>query len=71
MKVRNKALGTVVNGWQVSGTAFWHSGVPLSVLSTPYSVNGNGIVQGSGRNLRALLKVPIVLVGNTISWLAI
>ena len=24
-KVRNKKLGTVVNGWQVSGTAFWHS----------------------------------------------
>jgi hypothetical protein len=46
--VRNKALGTIVNGWQVSGTAFWHSGVPFSVLSTPYSANGNGIVQGSG-----------------------
>jgi hypothetical protein len=34
-QVRNKTLGTLVNGWQVSGTAFWHSGVPFSVLSTP------------------------------------
>jgi hypothetical protein len=25
----------------------WHSGVPFSVLSTPYSANGQGIVQGS------------------------
>jgi len=48
VKVRNKALGTIVSGWQVSGTAFWHSGVPFSALSTPYSANGDGIVQGSG-----------------------
>ena len=27
---------------------FWHSGVPFSVLSTSYSANGNGIVEGSG-----------------------
>jgi hypothetical protein len=27
---------------------FWHSGVPFSVLITPYSANGQGIVQGSG-----------------------
>src|SRR5208283_794139 len=47
-KVQNKVLGTAVNGWQVSGTAFWHSGVPFSVFSTPYSANGDGIVQGSG-----------------------
>ncbi len=30
-KARNRALGRVLNGWQVSGTAFWHSGVPFSV----------------------------------------
>jgi len=41
------SLDTWLNGWQVSGTVFWHSGVPFSVLSTPYSANGNGIVQGS------------------------
>ena len=47
-KARSRALGLVVNNWQISGTAFWHSGIPFSVLSSPYSANGNGIVQGAG-----------------------
>jgi len=48
VRVRNPAMGYLLNGWQISGTVFWHSGIPFSVLSTPYSANGNGIVQGSG-----------------------
>ena len=48
VKVENGLLGYALNGWQVSGTVFWHSGIPFSVLSTPYSANGNGIVNGSG-----------------------
>ena len=48
VKLRGHALGYAFNGWQISGTAFWHSGIPFSVLSTPYSANGNGIVQGAG-----------------------
>jgi hypothetical protein len=48
VRVHNHTLGYALNGWQISGTAFWHTGVPFSVLSTPYSANGNGIVQGSG-----------------------
>jgi len=48
IKIQNHFFGHALNGWQVSGTAFWHSGVPFSVLSTPYSANGQGIVQGSG-----------------------
>ena len=48
IKVQNRLLGQALNGWQVSGTVFWHSGIPFSVLSTPYSANGNGIVNGSG-----------------------
>jgi hypothetical protein len=48
IKVRSQSLGYIANGWQLSGTVFWHSGVPFSVLSTPYSANGQGIVQGSG-----------------------
>jgi len=47
-KVKSRLLGTILNGWQISGTAFWHSGVPFSVLSAPYSAGGNGIVNGSG-----------------------
>jgi len=46
--VRSGVLGKVVNGWQVSGTVFYHSGVPFTVQSAPYSANGNGIVQGGG-----------------------
>jgi hypothetical protein len=55
LKVRSQWLGHVVNDWQLSGTMFWHSGVPFSVLSTPYSANGNGIVQGSGPQFASLV----------------
>ena len=78
LKVRNHALGTVVNGWQVSGTAFWHSGMPFSVLSTPYSANGDGIVQGSGPQFASVVAgVPLyahepiagVTPAGTVQWL--
>ena len=48
IKMRERQLAYALNGWQISGTFFWHSGIPFSVLSTPYSANGNGIVQGAG-----------------------
>jgi hypothetical protein len=35
-------------GWQISGTAILHSGLPFSVLSAPYTANNKGIFQGSG-----------------------
>ena len=54
-KVRSHSLGYALNGWQISGTMFWHSGVPFSVLSTPYSANGDGIVQGSGPQFASLV----------------
>jgi hypothetical protein len=77
-KVRRKALGTAVNGWQVSGTAFWHSGLPFSVLSTPYSANGEGIVQGSGPQYASVVagapvydhqSIPGVTPAGTMQWL--
>ena len=55
VKVRGQWLGHLVNDWQISGTLFWHSGVPFSVLSTPYSANGNGIVQASGPQFASLV----------------
>ncbi len=61
VKVRNHSLGYALNGWQISGTAFWHSGVPFSVLSTPYSainpitMQAEGIVQGSGPQFASLV----------------
>jgi len=78
-KAQNTALAHVVNGWQISGTVFWHSGVPFSVLSTPYSADGNGIVQGSGPQFASLLPgidpycrhciIPGVTQPDTIQWL--
>ena len=52
VKFRGRCLADALNGWQVSGTAFWHSGLPFSVLSAPYSANGNGIVQGQRPAIR-------------------
>jgi hypothetical protein len=78
VKTRNRMLGYAVNGWQVSGTAFWHSGIPFSVLSAPYTANGNGIVQGggpqyasvvSGAPLYAHQAVAGVTQPGTIQWL--
>jgi hypothetical protein len=78
IKVRNQQLARALNGWQVSGTMFWHSGVPFSVLSTPYSANGNGIVQGSGPQFASVVPgvplyehhpIPGVTQPGTIQWL--
>jgi hypothetical protein len=78
MKVQNHTLGYALNGWQISGTAFWHSGIPFSVLSTPYSANGNGIVQGSGPQFASVVagvplyqshSLPGVTQPGTIQWL--
>jgi hypothetical protein len=75
---RSRLLARALNGWQVSGTAFWHSGLPFSVLSTPYSANGNGIVQGSGPQYASVVPgvplyehnpIPGVTQPGTIQWL--
>ena len=75
---RNQMLARALNGWQVSGTVFWHSGLPFSVLSAPYSANGNGIVQGSGPQYASVIPgVPLyehnpisgVTQSGTIQWL--
>jgi len=79
IKVHGPVLGRALNGWQVSGSVFWHSGVPFSVLSTPYSANGNGILQGSGPQFASLVPgaeaycrgcvIPGVTQPGTIQWL--
>jgi hypothetical protein len=67
-----------LNGWQVSGSFFWRSGLPFSVLSAAYSPNGNGIVNGSGPQFaRGVTGVPLyerhpipgVTQPGTIQWL--
>ena len=83
LKVRNHRLGHVLNGWQISGTVFWHSGIPFSVFSTPYSVSNsdrtvNGIVQGGGPQFASVVPgvplyehqpIPGVTQPGTIQWL--
>ncbi len=78
VKVQNRLLGSALNGWQVSGTVFWHSGIPFSVLSTPYSANGNGIVNGSGPQFASVVPgvplyehnpIPGVTQPGTVQWL--
>jgi len=78
VQVQNRLLGYVLNGWQVSGTVFWHSGIPFSVLSTPYSANGNGIVNGSGPQFASVIPrvplyehnpIPGVTQPGTVQWL--
>ena len=75
---RNRVLAGALNGWQVSGTAFWHSGLPFSVLSAAYSANGNGIVQGSGPQYASVVPgvpmyehnpIPGVTQPGTVQWL--
>jgi Carboxypeptidase regulatory-like domain len=77
-KSENHYLGYAVNGWQISGTVFWHSGIPFTVLSTPYSANGNGIVNGSGPQFASVVPgvplydhhpVPGVTQPGTVQWL--
>jgi hypothetical protein len=77
-KVLNHALGVALNGWQVSGTLFWHSGLPFSVLSTPYSGNGKGIVNGSGPQFASVVPgqplyehnpIPGITQPGTVQWL--
>jgi len=77
-KFRNRGLAGALNGWQVSGTVFRHSGVPFSVLSAPYSAHGNGIVQGSGPQYASVNPgvplyehnpIPGVTQPGTIQWL--
>jgi hypothetical protein len=78
IKVLSRSLGYALNGWQVSGTVFWHSGAPFSVLSTPYSANGNGIVNGSGPQFASVVPgvplyehnpIPGVTQPGTVQWL--
>jgi hypothetical protein len=78
VKVRGRMSGYVVNGWQVSGSVFRRSGLPFSVLSTPYSASGNGIVQGGGPQYAGVVPgvplyaheaIPGVTQPGTIQWL--
>ncbi len=71
-------LRTAFSGWSFSETAFLHSGLPFTVLSQPYTANGNGVFQSSGPQFaRRVSGVPLyqktpysgVTVAGTRQWL--
>src|SRR5271157_132470 len=71
-------LRTVFSGWSFSETAFFHSGLPFTVLSQPYTANGNGAFQSSGPQFaRRVPGVPLyrktpysgITVAGTKQWL--
>ncbi|MGP8175661.1 MAG: carboxypeptidase regulatory-like domain-containing protein [Terracidiphilus sp.] len=71
-------LRAVLGGWSFSETAFFHSGLPFTVVSQPYTANGNGIFQSSGPQFaRRVQGVPLyrktpydgVTVAGTRQWL--
>jgi hypothetical protein len=41
-------MRALFRNWSVSETAFLHSGLPFTVLSQPYTANGNGVFQANG-----------------------
>lgn len=41
-------LRHALGGWAFSETAFFHTGLPFTILSQPYTANGNGVFQSSG-----------------------
>jgi hypothetical protein len=54
------ALRAVLSGWSFSETAFFHTGLPFTVLSQPYTANGNGVFQSSGPQFaRRVPGVPL------------
>jgi hypothetical protein len=85
LKVQSRLLGYALSGWQISGTSFWHTGIPFSVLSTPYSAPCQqnpqqtcGIVNGSGPQFASVVPgvplydhhpIPGVTQPGTVQWL--
>ena len=71
-------LRAVFGGWSLSETAFFHTGLPFSVLSQPYTANGKGVFQASGpqfarrvagQPLYRKTAFPGVTVAGTRQWL--
>lgn len=68
----------LLSGWSVSETAFFHTGLPFTILSQPYTAGGNGIFQAGGpQYARRVPGVPLyrktaysgVTVAGSRQWL--
>ena len=71
-------LRRMLGGWSISETVFFHTGLPFTVLSQPYTFNNRGIFQASGpQYARRVAGVPLyrktsypgVTVAGTRQWL--
>jgi hypothetical protein len=71
-------LRQMFGGWAISETAFFHTGLPFTILSQPYTANGNGVFQSSGPQFaRRVPGVPLyrtsevngVTVAGTRQWI--
>ncbi len=71
-------LRQVLGGWAFSETAFFHTGLPFTISSQPYTANGNGVFQASGPQFaRRVPGVPMyrksavtgVTVAGTRQWI--
>jgi hypothetical protein len=74
----HQRLRQIFGGWAYSETAFFHTGLPFTVLSQPYTANGSGIFQAAGPQFaRRVPGVPVyrkaaydgVTVVGTKQWL--
>ncbi|MGD0890101.1 MAG: carboxypeptidase-like regulatory domain-containing protein [Terracidiphilus sp.] len=75
---KNVVMRALFKNWSISETAFLHSGLPFSVLSQPYTANGNGVFQANGPQFASRVpgqplyeKTPVtgVTVAGTRQWL--
>ena len=71
-------LRALFSNWSVSATAFLHSGLPFTVLSQPYTANGNGVFQSNGAQFARRVPgqpmyqksaYPGVTIAGTRQWL--
>jgi hypothetical protein len=75
---RHALLRQVLGGWAFSETTFFHTGLPFTILSQPYTANGNSVFQSSGPQFaRRVTGVPVyaksavsgVTVAGTRQWI--
>ncbi len=74
----HELLRQVLGGWSFSQTAFFHTGLPFTILSQPYTANGHGVFQSSGPQFaRRIPGVPLynkstvsgITVAGTRQWI--
>jgi hypothetical protein len=71
-------VAALANGWQLSETFFWHTGVPFTVQSAPYTADSKGIINGGGPQFASLAPgmplynttpIPGVTPPGAVQWL--